>query len=62
MAGELDNAATHGDGTRAQLKELGIATDLLIIKDAPHAFLGRQDWFDQGLQRCLRFFDAHLKR
>tara|TARA_R110002049_G_scaffold72490_6_gene187366 strand:+ start:47729 stop:48697 length:969 start_codon:yes stop_codon:yes gene_type:complete len=61
MAGENDKDATHGDSTRAQLTELGIATDLLVIKDAPHAFLGRQDWFDQAVNRCVTFFDEHLK-
>jgi len=61
MAGEHDNEGTRANVTRDKLAELGIATELLIIADAPHAFLGRQAWFDQAVERSLAFFDAHLK-
>lgn len=62
MAGELDDASTHGDDTRADLTKLGIPTDLVVVPNAPHGFLGQQKAFDIGLAACEAFFGKHLKR
>lgn len=59
--GEMDDASTHGDVTRAKLEELGIPTGLLVIPGAPHGFTGGQPWFDQFIEFAVPFFDAHLK-
>lgn len=60
-AGELDDASTHGDATRADLEKLGIPTGLLVIPGAPHGFTGGQPWFDQFIEFAVPFFDTHLK-
>jgi len=61
MAGELDDPSTHADETRADLEKLGIPTDFVVIPMAPHAFLGRQQFFDICLEACDTFFTRHLK-
>ena len=43
------------------MKELGIAEDLTVIPGAPHAFPGRQKWFDEMLIAAVAWFDKHLK-
>ena len=62
MAGELDDPSTHADKTRVDLEKLGIPTDLILISQAPHAFLGRQEAFDTCLNACDAFFAKHLKK
>lgn len=62
MTGELDDPSTHADETRADLVKLGIPTDLTIIPQAPHAFLGQQRAFDTCVSACDAFFTRHLKK
>ena len=62
MTGELDDPSTHADETRADLEKLGIPTDLTIIPQAPHAFLGQQRAFDTCVSACDAFFTRHLKK
>lgn len=61
MAGERDDPSTHADETRVDLDKLGIATGLMLIPNAPHAFLGQQASFDAGVDGCAAFFGKHLK-
>jgi hypothetical protein len=61
MTGELDDASTHADETRADLTKLGIPTGLTLIPNAPHAFLGQQQNFNICLQASEAFFAKHLK-
>jgi arylsulfatase A len=61
MTGELDDASTHADETRADLVKLGIATGLVVIPKAPHAFLGQQRAFDLCVESSAAFFAKHLK-
>ena len=61
MTGENDKEATRAKPARDQMSELGIASELFVIKGAPHGFLARQEWFDQAVDRCTKFFDTHLK-
>lgn len=61
MAGERDDPSTHADETRADLEKLGIPTGLVLIPNAPHAFLGQQASFDAGVEGCAAFFGKHLK-
>lgn len=60
MSGELDDASTHADAARADLEKLGIATGLLLLPQAPHAFLGRQPAFDACVEASDAFFRKHL--
>lgn len=61
MAGENDDPSTHGDDAREDLKELEIPTGLVLIPNAPHAFLGKQTFFDACVRACAGFFGEHLK-
>jgi acetyl esterase/lipase len=61
MAGELDDASTHADETRADLARLGIPSSLTLIPQAPHAFLGQQKAFDACMADSTAFFLKHLK-
>ena len=38
-----------------------IPSDLTIIKDAPHPFLGKQAWFDEMIEMAGAFFEKNLK-
>ena len=61
ITGEQDREATHAEPFRAKMRELEIPEGLTIIPDAPHGFLGRQDFFDQAVEQAAEWFDAHLK-
>ena len=61
ITGENDSETTHADKFREQMKALNIPEGLLLITGAPHAFPGRQKWFDQMLEASAAWFDKHLK-
>ena len=54
--------STHADKFRNRMTELNVRQDLLVIDESPHAFLGRQKWFDQAVNAAADFFEATLKR
>ncbi len=43
------------------MTKLRIPSNLTIIKDAPHPFLGKQVWFDEMTDVADRYFKRHLK-
>jgi len=61
ITGENDKETTHAEKFRGEMKELGIDEGLHVIPGAPHAFPGRQDWFDDMLEHAADWFDVHLK-
>ena len=61
ITGETDDPSTHADAFRQRMKQLGIPSNLTIIKGAPHPFLGKQDWFDETIETADKFFSRHLK-
>lgn len=61
LTGELDDPSTHADEFRADLAKFGVFTDLVILPDAPHAFLGRQNAFDACVERAATFFAERLR-
>ena len=61
ITGEKDDPSTHANAFRKRMKQLGIPSDLTVIKGAPHPFLGRQDWFDETIDTADKFFAKHLK-
>ncbi|MCR9291713.1 MAG: alpha/beta fold hydrolase [bacterium] len=61
ITGEKDDPSTHADQFRERLEELGIQSELTVIKDAPHAFLTTQVWFDEAMAIADRFFTKTLK-
>jgi len=62
ITGELDDASTQAEEFRQEMKRLGISTDLTVLKNAPHAFLGKQLWFDEMLNAADTFFEKRLKQ
>lgn len=61
ITGELDNDTTHAELFRGEMKKLGIPEDLTVIPDAPHAFPGRQKFFNQAIDAAAAWFETHLK-
>lgn len=61
ITGQTDDPSTHADRFRNQMDELGIASGLTVIKEAPHPFLGKQVWFDEAIDKADEFFSKHLK-
>ena len=61
IAGQKDHPSTRAVEFRQRLKDLGISTGVTVIDEAPHAFMGKQIWFDEMIQMAGQFFDQHLK-
>jgi arylsulfatase A len=61
LAGETDDLSTQAAAFRRQMLELDIPSQLTVIKDAPHGFLGKQVWFDEMIHTADAFFIDHLK-
>ncbi len=61
ITGEHDDPSTHADKIRQQMEELGIQSELTVIKDAPHPILGKQVWFDEMIEKADAFFGKKLK-
>jgi hypothetical protein len=43
------------------MDKFGITSQLTVIKDAPHPFLGKQVWFDEMIETADAFFINQLK-
>lgn len=61
ITGEKDDPSTHADAFRKRLDELGLASGLTVIEDAPHPYLTKQVWFDEAINRADAFFKTTLK-
>ncbi len=61
ITGEHDDPSTHANKIRQKMEKLGIQSDLTVIKDAPHPFLGKQVWFDEMIETADAFFGKTLK-
>ena len=61
ITGQNDDPSTHATAFRQRMQQLGLQSDLTIIPDAPHAFISRQVWFNQMIQRTDAFFKQALK-
>jgi len=61
ITGETDDPSTHAETFRERMDELGIQSNLTVIKDAPHPFLGKQVWFNEMIRVADEFFTKHLK-
>lgn len=61
ITGANDDPSTRGDRFRSRMKELSVKQDLVVIDEAPHAFLGRQSWFSEAVEAAAAFFQATLK-
>ncbi len=59
--GETDDPSTRAEKFRGRMKSLGIRNELLVIEGAPHAFIGRQVWFNQMIYAAAKFFKEELR-
>ena len=62
ITGELDDPSTHANKFRRQLEELSVKSELTVIREAPHGFIGKQIWFDQMISAADDFLSAQLKQ
>ncbi len=60
ITGETDDPSTRADEFRFRMDQLGVPSNLTVIKDAPHPFLGKQVWFDEMISISDEFFRTHL--
>ena len=61
ITGETDDPSTRAEKFRGRMKSLGIRSDLLVIDEAPHGFIGKQIWFDQMIEAATGFFKEELR-
>ena len=61
MDGEHDKPAFRTEKSRQRLKELGIATDLIVVKDGPHAFWLFEPWFTPAVENVQQWFGKTMK-
>jgi len=61
IAGSNDGKNSRAEAYRKRLTELGIETGFTSLEGGPHAFLGKQVWFDEMIDVAGAFFDKHLK-
>ncbi|MEM7391845.1 MAG: alpha/beta fold hydrolase [Verrucomicrobiota bacterium] len=56
ITGGKDHPVTQAESFRQRAKELEIVSELTVIENAPHAFLGKQIWFDTMIETADAFF------
>jgi pectinesterase len=61
MDGEHDRPAFRTDKTRKLLKDLGIQTDLIVVKDGPHAFWLFEPWYSLTVNSVDKWFAQTMK-
>jgi pectinesterase len=61
MDGEHDKPAFRTEASRKRLKQLGITTDLIVVKDGPHAFWLFEPWFTPTVEQVDKFLAKALK-
>jgi arylsulfatase A len=61
LAGETDDPSTHADLFRRHMKRFGIPSQLTLVQDAPHSFVGKQIWFEELIKTADVFFKDQLK-
>jgi len=61
IAGGLDNEGTRAIPFREKLDSLEIPSELTVIENAPHAFPGRQAFFDQAMDAAAKWFKTYFK-
>ncbi|MBA62867.1 MAG: N-acetylgalactosamine-6-sulfatase [Planctomycetaceae bacterium] len=60
ITGQNDDPSTRAVRFRDEMTRLGIRTGLTVIKEAPHAILARQPWFEETINEATRHFRWHL--
>ncbi|MEZ6130646.1 MAG: sulfatase-like hydrolase/transferase [Planctomycetaceae bacterium] len=61
ITGADDDPSIRAETFRSRMNALGLRDGLLVIDKAPHAFLGRQVWFDQAMDSAADFFLSTLQ-
>jgi arylsulfatase A len=57
ITGENDDLSTRANEFRKRMTDLGIQSDLTVIKGAPHPFTVRQVWFDKMIETAGAFLE-----
>lgn len=60
--GEQDKPAFRTEKSRQLLKDLGIKSDLIVVKDGPHAFWLFEPYFTPLVEDVAKWFGETLKR
>lgn len=61
IEGELDTLKIGRAEMQQKLRDVGVSTDLVTLKDAPHPFWMSQPWLDQTVEAAGNWFDTYLK-
>jgi pectinesterase len=61
IEGQLDTPKAGSPEMREKLKQYGVFTELVTLKDAPHPFWMSQPWLDETVACAVPFLDRFLK-
>ena len=60
ITGEFDDLSTRAKEFREEAEKLGVKTQLMIIKDAPHNYFPNDEWLDMAIYSSILFFRDNL--
>lgn len=61
IEGEKDTLKIGRAEMQEKLRALGVPTEIVTLKNAPHPFWMSQPWLDEAVQAMGDWFDRHLK-
>ena len=61
IEGEKDTLKIGRAEMQDKLRALGVPTELITLKGAPHPFWMSQPWLDETAEAAGKWFDKHLK-
>lgn len=62
IEGEKDSYKVGRPEMQQKLRDAGVPTELVTLKDAPHPFWMSQPWLDQTAKAIGDWFDRYLKQ
>lgn len=62
IEGEKDSLKIGRAEMQEKLRSLGVPTELITLKDAPHPYWMSQPWLDETAAAALKWFDLYLKK
>ena len=60
ITGESDDQSTRAEKFREEAERMGVTTQYMIIKDAPHNFFPNDEWLDMAIYWSILFFRDNL--
>ena len=58
ITGSEDDPSTRAEPFRTATQAWDVPAEVIVIDGAPHAFINRQDWFDEMIESANDFFQA----